>query len=193
MARPNPIDQKLQSVLYAMGVSLGKHGLDGIRGADTDAAVSVGAAMIGKSGKPEDMRKALVDQLKEPKFRNWALAKLDEMPKNQETIMAMQTVLAAAGHSTLYIRDPVTGLMNGKMNEATKAALANTRDGMPTSIAGVPDSAIQVAREEASKRGQLNDTFQMAVTAPSAQPPQPTQPSTQPMQQTKVALAIFDR
>lgn len=192
MAKTSPVDQKLQAVLYAMGVSLGKHGLDGERGPDTNAAVNIGASLIGKTGSPEEMRKALVDQLKDHKFRNAALARLEEMPKNKETTIAMQTVLAAAGHSTLYMRDPVTGLMNGKMNEATKFALENTDNGMPTALVNTPASAIQVARAEEVKRGELNEAFQLAKTAtPPAQ--SATQAPTQSVPTAKVVVAALEK
>lgn len=167
MGRPNAVDQKLQSVLYIMGGDLGKSGIDGDSGPKTfeamkKAADKIYAGMAGSStaaeaistvqnreiGSREDMRKVVTDKLKDPAFRAAALEKLKEIqPPTKDSIIAMQTVLQAAGHN--IPRDPVTGMVTGKMDRATEFALNNTENGKPNAAAyaavGVPDSAIQVA------------------------------------------------
>ena len=167
MARPNPQDQKLQSVLYMMDISVGSHGIDGIRGPDTTVAMRAGASRLGALGNSaSEMERAITDKLKDPAFRAAALEKLKQIePPTKDSIIAMQTVLAAAGHSTIGMQDPRTGLMNGKLNNATLTALANTEDGKPNAAAylaqGQTQSTTQLALNGGG--GRLGDNFQVAA------------------------------
>jgi len=43
MTRANFRDQQLQTVLVAMGISIGKAGIDGVAGQDTNKAIRMGA------------------------------------------------------------------------------------------------------------------------------------------------------
>ena len=126
--KANPRDQKIQSVLYIMDKPLGKHGLDGIIGDDTLTAMRGATSRYGDASRAE-MEQRLLDKLKDPKFREAALEKLKDMPQNKETIAATKWVLEAAGHPTAGMKDPVTGMMTGKMDKATEYALAHTQGG----------------------------------------------------------------
>jgi hypothetical protein len=185
MGRPNAADQKLQAVLYIMGMPLGRHGIDGDRGPDTTIAMRAGASRMGALSSADEMRQAIVDKLKDPKFRDAALEKLKEMPQNKDTIIAMQTVLGAVGHDTMRMRDPVSGMMTGKMNEATQTALANTEGGKPTAAAyvalGIPDSAVQLAMNGGKLSGEFQTAIAAASPAPAQAPPSPV---------SKVAMAV---
>lgn len=189
MVAPNARDQKLQAVLYMMGIPLGHHGIDGRRGEDTNGAMREGASRLGAlGGNAEDMRKAIVDQLKDPKFRAEKLEELKKMPRTDETVMAMKTVLIAAGHYEMPLRGLSTTMLNGKMDAATEFALANTKDGkaMGSAFAGLkdlPQSAIEVAINERDKAG-LGGDFQRAVVSAPVAPQAAPQP---------VRVAALDR
>jgi len=191
MTRPNASNQKLQAVLFLMDADLGKTGIDGERGPKTNAAVTKAANQIyasmaasmtrseaisrvnmGDIGTQEGMRKIVEDKLKDPAFRAAALEKLKQVePPTKDSITAMQVVLAAAGHD-IKGRDPVTGMMSGKMNESTQFALNNTDGGKPSSGAyaaiGIPESATQLAM--AGGGGRLGGPFQNAVAAVTPAP-----------------------
>ena len=147
MSRANAQDQKLQAVLLAMGATID---VDGIKGPKTKAVVSAAAEKMGIDHLPAaEQEKAIVAQLKNPKFRKDALDALKKMQQNNDTIATTQWVLAAVGHDTLKMRDMTSGMMNGRMNDATKSALINTEDGKLTAGAlasvGIKDDTIRVA------------------------------------------------
>ena len=176
MVKPNPnaVDQKVQSVLYLMDKLTGS-GIDGIKGEKTIMALrSAGNAMgMGSMADKGDMVKieqALKDKLKDPKFRDAALEKLSQVdPPTKDSISATQTVLAAAGHT--IPRDPVTGLVSGKMDGATSFALAHTVGGMPDKEAYasvLPESAVNVALNGGKSATQFAQGKDAIMVSPSA-------------------------
>jgi|GEM_PF-3400533 len=191
MTRANASNQKLQAVLFLMDADLGKTGIDGERGPKTNAAITKAANQIyasmaasmtrsdaidrvntGDIGTQEGMRKIIADKLKDPAFRATALEKLNQIePPTKDSITAMQVVLTAAGHD-IKGRDPVTGMMSGKMNESTQFASNNTDGGKPSSGAyaalEIPESATQFAL--AGSDGRLGQSFQSAVSGVAPPP-----------------------
>jgi hypothetical protein len=150
MTRANFRDQQLQTVLVAMGISIGKAGIDGVAGQDTNKAIRMGAEKInnemagsttraqttqtvsqGDVGTKASMEKLLLDKLKDPKFRQEALDKLAKEPQTENSIKATNVILHAAGFPIR--RDLVSGLVSGKIDDSTRVALANTENGKPTS------------------------------------------------------------
>lgn len=141
-------DQEMQAVLHVMGYSLGRHGLDGKIGSVTRAAMQQFAEDHGmKAAGLEDIKKSLLAKMKDPSFRQDALDKLANEPQTKDNIKAMQWNLAEAGHSDLYMRDPVTRLMTGRMNDQTENALKETEHGKPTATAyvqmGIPEETVK--------------------------------------------------
>ncbi len=126
----NPRDQKIQAVLSVMGFDLGRHGVDGSIGSASIKAEKEFAKKFGID--PNDKAKteqAILDKLKDPKFRADALEKLKDQPQIRDNVVATKWVLDAAGHPTLGMKDPATGLMTGNMDSRTKYALENTVNG----------------------------------------------------------------
>lgn len=150
MTKSNFRDQQIQTVLVCMGISVGKPGIDGDAGPETNKAIRLGSSKIylemagkistsqaistvtqGEIGTQANMEKVLLDKLKDPKFRQEALDRLNKIdPPTKDSIVATKVILEASGHKVG--RDPVTGMVDGKMNDATRVALANTENGRPT-------------------------------------------------------------
>lgn len=178
MAGSNYIDQRLQSVLHLLDIDTGN--IDGIRGSKTNAAIEKAAVKLGMTGKDsKDVQQALLDKLKQPLFLEAAAEKLKQIDHpTKNDVIAMQTILSAAGHDDRQMRVARNSkLMNGEWNEATQFALAHTRNGAPDYQAyikiGIPEATAHAAVEENDKRFLINN-FQGAVAGPLTPNPSPT-------------------
>ena len=125
----NPQDQKIQSVLHAMGYDLGKHGVDGSKGDDTKFAMRQFALSHGVSiHEMAAVQQAILDKLKDPSFRERTLDYLKTLPQTRDNVVATKWVLEAAGHSTSGMKDQI-GLMTAKMDKSAQYALEHTVNG----------------------------------------------------------------
>ncbi len=146
---PSPRDQEIQAVLYAEGQSVGKHGLDGIIGKDTKAAMQAYADKHGFGN--EDLDKIgdrILEKMRDPAFRDRALDNLKSMPQTHDTIAASQWALVRAGHNDYGMRNLVSRMMNGEKTAVTTKALEQTEHGFPTEEvyreAGLPQGLIDM-------------------------------------------------
>ena len=133
MAKPNLRDQQLQSVLYLLNAPLGPEGIDGNRGKNTTLAMTSAAVRIGVFSKDaQEMQNNLIKKLEDPGFRDAAMQKLKAIdPPTKDSIIAMQTVLMAGDFGNKAMLDK-NGMVNGKMNEATRVAIADYDSGKPS-------------------------------------------------------------
>ncbi|OFW88688.1 MAG: hypothetical protein A3B66_01245 [Alphaproteobacteria bacterium RIFCSPHIGHO2_02_FULL_46_13] len=178
MSGPNVRDQRLQSVLRLLDIDTGN--IDGIRGSKTNAAIEKAAVKLGMAGQdPKDVQQALLDKLKQPLFLAAAAEKLKQIDHpTKNDVIAMQTILSAAGHDDRQMRvSSNSKLMNGELNDATQFALAHTRNGAPDYQAyikiGIPEATAQAAVAENDKKF-LTNNFQGAVAGISPANPSPT-------------------
>lgn len=145
MAHKDSRTQEVQSVLFIMGFPLGKTGIDGERGPITTASMMGAFA----AGNVREMEEGLLKKMKDPEWRAAALEKLKNQPQTKDSIIAQQWLLKEAGTDRPGMRDSLTGLMSGKMDEATQTALSHTTGGRPNASAyaayNVPESATQYA------------------------------------------------
>lgn len=190
MTRANFRDQQLQTVLVAMGISVGRSGIDGIAGSDTNKAIRLGAEKInnemaaGKTTSAQPiadistkagMENLLLDKLKDPKFRQEALDKLGKEPQTENSIKATNVILHAAGFPIQ--RDLVSRLVSGKMDDSTKEALANTENGKPTSqyMANTVAKATGLSTDQVAglfpKAPDVGSAFATSTVAPSPAEP----------------------
>ncbi len=145
----SPRDQEIQAVLYAEGESVGKHGLDGIIGKDTKAAMQAYADKHGFGDESLDkIGDKILEKMRDPAFREKALDTLQSMPQTHDTIAASQWALTRAGHNDYGMRDLVTRMMNGENTAVTVKALEQTEHGFPTEQvykeAGLPQGLINM-------------------------------------------------
>lgn len=178
---PNPRDQEIQSVLHSMSYNLGPHGVDGVAGKDTNAALKQYASANGLDGNDlKAVGDSILQRMKDPAFRQTMLDNLNTKPQNADTIRATQWVMERSYQNVSGMRDPVTRLMTGRNSEALRTAVAETQDGLPSDRVlngyGLPNDLIRMAKAELTGRSASpsNMAFResasdMTAAAPAAQ------------------------